>query len=74
MLGPFNTLLPENQESFFAWTDREVLNFVILIVLTEHLIMLTSFLMQDIISDVPGFVADKAQSINHTLKEMNVVL
>ena len=52
-------------------SDKDMLDFCILIVMTEHIILAVRFILSDYIADVPAFISKQIPGIVAKIEEMN---
>jgi hypothetical protein len=67
LLGPID----KRDNKMNGVSDKDMLDFCILIVMTEHLILAVRFFLQDYIADIPPFVAKQIPGIVAGIEIMN---
>ena len=52
--------------------DKDMMDFLIIIILTEHMIVVVKVIMMDYIGDVPIWVQKKLITVNSKQEELNI--
>ena len=59
-----------NASKISALKNKDMLDFLIVIILTEHIIMFTRYLMLSLIGDIPAWVQKKQDTVNTQIETM----
>ena len=63
---------PREFDDYEGVTDHDIVNFMILIILTEHCVVLTKFVLQTVIGDVPNWVSRQLIKVNTQMEKMSL--